>query len=245
MAVKVTLCDSAAAVADRAAELLIAAVRAKPDLVLGLPTGSTVLALYRRLVRAGRAGRISFRRVACANLDEYLGLGPEHPQSYAHTLRETLFRHLDADPARIHSLQGGAADPAREATRYERLIESLGGFDLLLLGLGVNGHIAFNEPGSASGSRTRVVELAPATLRANSRYFADAGEQPTRAITIGIGTILEARRIVVLATGKTKAAAVKAMLSGAPVSDCPAAALADHPDVQLMLDCAAAGRSLD
>lgn len=242
MAVKVTLCDSATALADRAAELVIEALEAKPDLVLGLPTGGTVLALYRRLVRAYRAGRISFRRAACLDIDEYVGLGPQHPQSYASYLRETFFRHIDVDPARIHCLQGAAAEPTHEAARYERLIESLGGLDLLLLGLGVNGHIAFNEPGSAPDSRTRVVDLAPETLRANSRYFAAAADQPRQAITIGIGTILEARRIIVLASGTTKAAAVKAMRSGAPASACPAAALADHPEVELLADRAAAGQ---
>jgi len=239
--IALTLSDSPVAVADQAAELLIDAVAAKPDLVLGLPTGSTVLALYRRLVRAYRGGRVSFRQVTCVNVDEYVGLGPDHPQSYATYMRETLFRHVDAGPDRVHGPHGAAPDPVQEAARYERLIESLGGFDLLLLGLGVNGHIAFNEPGSSPDSSTRVVELAPATLRANSRFFAGSSGQPTKAITIGIATILRARRIVVLATGVTKAKAVQAMLSGGPMSVWPAAALADHPDVRLLLDRAAAG----
>lgn len=242
MAIKVTRCKDAEAVADRASELLIDAIAAKPDLVLGLPTGGTMLGVYRRLVEAFRRGEVSFRRATSVNVDEYVGLSPDHPRSYASYMREHLFRSVDFDPQRTHIPDGSAADPEREARRYEGLIETLGGLDLLLLGLGGNGHIAFNEPGSSAASRTRVVRLTPATLRANRRYFAADHEQPGSAITIGLATILQARRIVVIATGAAKSAAVDAMLTGAPVADCPAAVLASHSRVQLLLDDAAARR---
>ena len=240
--IEVLTCRDSDAVADRVADLVAEAVAAKPDLVMGLPTGGTMDAVYRRLVAAHRMGRIGFRQATCANVDEYVGLSADDPRSFAHYMQEHFYRHVDVDPHRRHIPNGCARDPSREARRYEILIASLGGFDLLLLGLGGNGHIAFNEPGSSTRSRTRVVRLAPATLEANRRFFTAGEEPPRTAITIGVATILEARRILVIATGAAKANAVKDMLAGAPIAQCPATALAKHPDVRLLLD-PAAGRS--
>ncbi len=241
---KLSIFDDAETVAERAAESLIEAIRGKPDLVLGLPTGETPLAVYRRLVAAFEAGRVSFRQLATVNVDEYLGAGPEDPRSYAYYMRRHLFRHVDIDPRRTHLPNGLAADPDAEARRYEAVIEGLGGIDCLLLGLGVNGHIAFNEPGSPHTSSTRVVTLAPATLAANGRFFARPEDQPIKAITIGIATILAARRIVVVAVGAAKAPAVQGLFRGDPLSGCPAAALRRHPNTTVILDpSAAAGLS--
>ena len=239
MAIQQSRRRNAEAVADRAAERLIEAITAKPDLVLGLSTGGTMLGVYQRLVEAFHYNKVSFRRVTSVNVDEYVGLPPDHPQSYATYMQVHLFRHVDIDPRRTHIPDGAASEPEREAKRFEALIEALGGFDLLLLGLGRNGHIAFNEPGTSPRSETRVVRLASATLQANRRFFAPGEPQPGTAITIGLATIVKAREIMVLATGASKAAAVEAMLTGVPVVDCPAAVLADHANVQLLLDEAA------
>lgn len=241
MTIQVTACRDSDAVADSLTELLVDSLAAKPDLVLGLPTGGTMIGVYRRLVEAFRRGEVSFRRATSLNVDEYVGLAPDHPRSFAHFMHEHFYRHVDVDPRRRHIPDGCASDLRREARRYEDLIGTLGGFDLLLLGLGGNGHIAFNEPGSSAQSRTRVVRLTPATLAANRRFFACPEEQPGSALTIGIATILAASRIVVVATGAEKSAAVEAMLARAPIEQCPAAALADHGDVRLLLDHAAAG----
>lgn len=239
---QVKLLPTPEAVADRAAELLVDAIAAKPNLVMGLSTGGTMLGVYQRLVEAFRQDKVSFHRATVVNVDEYVGLSSDHPQSYASYMREHLFRHVDVDPRRAYIPDGAAIDPDQEAQRYEGLIEALGGFDVLLLGLGSNGHIAFNEPGSPAGSRTRVVRLSPSTLQANRRYFSPGEEQPSSAITIGLGTILTARRIFVVATGTAKSAAVNAMLTGAIPADCPAAMLANSPNVQLLLDDAAGYR---
>ncbi len=242
MSLAVVACRDAEAASTQAAALLLQAVAAKPDLVLGLSTGETMRPLYQRLVEAHDAGKVSFARASALNVDEYLGLSADDPGSFAFFMQEAFYRRVDFAPSRCHIPDGVAPDPDAEARAYETLIGSLGGIDLLLLGLGSNGHIAFNEPGAAPDSLTRVVDLAAATLRANRRHFAAPDSQPRRAITIGIGTILRARRIVVLATGAAKARAVKAMLSGASVADCPAAALAAHPDATLVVDKAAGGK---
>ena len=245
MTIEIVACRDADAVADRLAELVVNAVTAKADLVLGLPTGRTMIGVYRRLVEAYRQGRVSFQPATCVNVDEYVGLSADDPQSFTDYMREHFFRHVDVEPHRRYIPDGTAADLGREARHYEELIQSLGGFDLLLLGLGVNGHIAFNEPGSSVDSRTRVVRLTQPTLEANRCFFTCSEEQPRSALTIGIGTILAARKILVVATGAAKASAVKAMLTGAPITNCPASALAMHRDVRLFLDAVAEHKWLE
>ena len=239
MSIRVTAHETAAETGEHVADLLIGAVRAKPHLVLGLPTGSTMVPVYRKLVEAYRQGRVSFRQVKTVNVDEYIGIPATHPGAFAFYMQEHFFRHIDLDRRHGHLPDGCAPDLEAEVEAYERLIAKLGGLDLLLLGLGRNGHIAFNEPGSAPDSGTRVVCLAPSTLLANRSSFATAAEQPTRAVTIGLGTIRRARKVVLVATGALKSAAVRALLTGEAVGRCPAAALRDHPSVELVTDRAA------
>ena len=245
-------------VAQRAALRLLGALREKPDIVLGLPTGSTPVEMYRRVVRACRRGgdRHCFAHAGTFNLDEYVGLPPGHPGSYRAYMERHLFAHVDLDARRTQLPDGAVAGDAvrdttgdvaaesalaRECARYEAAIGRAGGLDLTILGLGVNGHIAFNEPGSSFLSRTRVVALAPATRRANAPYF--PGEHvPRRAITMGIGTILESRRIVLLAVGEAKREAVERLRAGVVDEDFPASALHQHDDVTVLLDQAAAGK---
>ena len=229
-----------AAVARVAAALFRHQLAQKPASVLGLATGSTPLALYRELVAPQG---LDFSRATTFNLDEYVGLGPAHPQSYAYFMREHLFRHLAqlARPAPA-SPDGLAPDfPARVPRRMKKRSASAGGIDLQLLGLGANGHIGFNEPSSSLASRTRIKTLAPQTIRDNARFFASDAEVPRHVLTMGIGTIMEARHCLVLATGESKAEAVAAMAEGPVTASCPASILQMHPRCTLLLDEAAAG----
>lgn len=207
--------------------------------VLGLATGSTPLHLYELMVQACRRGELSFRSTVTFNLDEYVGLSKEHPQSYHYFMEQNLFSGIDIAPENVHipTGDGTSADPCgdyeRELAKYQ--------IDLQLLGIGSNGHIAFNEPGTALGSRTHVVQLQPSTLRDNVRFFAGMEEVPTRAITMGIRSILQARSIMLIAAGRNKAEAVREMLSGEVSAACPASSLQLHPDVTVLLDADAAG----
>jgi glucosamine-6-phosphate deaminase len=236
----VQVLPDAAAVAEHVARLFADLLDHRPDAVLGLATGATPIPIYRRLVAQVRHGRLSFRQAASFNLDEYVGIGADHPASFRHAMQRHLFDHVDLDPARAHVPDGSAADLEAEAARYEHTIRQAGGIDLQLLGIGRNGHIGFNEPGSALDSRTRVVTLAPATRAANRRAFPPGETVPTRALTMGIGTILEARAIVLVATGAAKASAVAAALEGPVAPSCPASALQAHRGAAIICDAAAA-----
>lgn len=233
---KVLVHDDAGLAIARAADLVIGAVNAKPAAVLGLATGATMQPLYQALVAACRAGRVSFSRAMTFNLDEYVGLAPDHPCSYHTAMRQALFDHVDIDLARTHLPRGNAADPVAESRRYEALIAACGGIDLQLLGIGGNGHIGFNEPTSSLGSRTRIKTLTAATRQANAAFFAPGERMPTTAITMGIRTILDARACVLLAVGPAKAAAVAAMIEGPLSASCPASALQLHPAATVLLD---------
>jgi glucosamine-6-phosphate deaminase len=232
----------AASVANFAARLYRRQLREQPATVLGLATGSTPLGLYRELIALHCAGEIDFSRASSFNLDEYLGLGPEHPQSYAFFMREHLFQHVNLPPERIHIPDGLADDCDREAADYEASIRLAGGIDLQLLGVGANGHIGFNEPSSSLASRTRIKTLAPQTISDNARFFGDPASVPRHVITMGIGTIMEARRTLVLAMGPAKAEAVAAMAEGPITASCPASILQMHPRCTLVIDEAAAAR---
>jgi glucosamine-6-phosphate deaminase len=238
--IRIVVCADRAAVAGHVAALVVDAVAGGGARVLGLPTGDTPTGIYRRLVAAHRAGRLSFRHVTTFNLDEYVGLAAGHPQSYAAYMRRHLLDHVDLAPAaaggRADIPDGAAADPQAEAARYEAAIAAAGGLDLALLGLGGNGHIGFNEPGAAPGSRCRVVRLAPATVAANARHFAAPARPPRAGITMGVATILAARRIVLAASGRAKAAAVAAALRPPPTPACPASFLQTHGDATFVLD---------
>ncbi|WP_026790017.1 glucosamine-6-phosphate deaminase [Pleomorphomonas oryzae] len=226
-----TTVAAAYAVADRIAERL----KATPKIVLGLATGVTMEPVYERLVALHRAGEISFANVTSFNLDEYVGLPPVDPRSYRSTMDSQLFDLVDIDKSRTFVPDGLVADPKAFGSRYEAMIREAGGIDLQLLGIGRNGHIGFNEPGADFAARTRVVDLEKSTLEANSAFFGGA-LPPTQAMTMGIGTILDSREIIVLATGATKRDAVRASLLGDITPDCPATALRRHPNVSWWLD---------
>lgn len=233
--VKLIVCEDLESIATVAAARIIDDLRTTPDLVIGLPTGRTPRPVYRKLVAAHRAHDVSFRRATLFSIDEYVGLGPDHPASFAVYMREKLLSHVDADPARVHLPDGRAADPDAEAARHEALIGEAGGLDLLLLGVGANGHIGFNEPGGATDTATHVVDLAPETLAANRSDLPD-GELPGRAITMGLATIAAARSILLLASGPTKIEPIRQLLGDGSVGDWPVAALRDHGDLTVLTD---------
>lgn len=225
-----------------AAHAVASAADDRPDLVLGVATGSSPQPLYRSLAILVRAG-LDLSSATAFALDEYVGLAPDHPESYHSVIAREVTAPLHLDPARVHVPEGPAADAGAAAEAYERAIARAGGVDLQILGIGTNGHIGFNEPGSAADSRTRVVELAPQTIADNSRFFLDPAEPvPTHALTQGVGTILEARRIVLVATGGHKADAIARAVEGPVTAAVPASFLQRHPDVTLFLDDAAASR---
>lgn len=210
--------------------------------VLGLATGSSPVPAYAELIRRHREEGLSFAEARAFLLDEYIGLPTGHEQSYHRFIRENFTAHIDIDDSAVISPDGAAADPVAEAASYDRRIREAGGVDLQILGIGSNGHIAFNEPGSSLASRTRVVGLARSTIEDNSRYFDSADDVPVRALSQGLGTILAARRIVLTATGAGKAAAVAQLAEGAISARWPATALQMHPDVTVVVDEAAASQ---
>ncbi len=223
-----------------AAKIIAKVIHEKPAAVLGLATGRTPLQLYRELIRLHREEGLSFKEVTTFNLDEYVGLPPTHDQSYRFFMQENLFRHIDIDPARTHVPDGTAADLQSECRAYEERIVSAGGIDLQLLGLGRNGHIGFNEPTGSLRSRTWIRILSEQTLRDNSALFGSFEKMPHHAITMGVGTILEARRLLLLAFGPAKVRATMAMIEGPLAAICPASALQLHPRATIVLDEAAA-----
>ena len=218
-----------------AADLVQAFLRSVPSPVLGLATGGSVQALYRELVRRHREESLSFATTRAFLLDEYVGLDPDHPQLYRNVVRTELAGRVNLDPARLHSPDVQAADLDEECTRYDRLI-SQARIGLQILGVGRNGHLAFNEPGSAFDSRTRVVRLTAGTRADNARFFGPLDPVPERAVTQGLGTILEADRLLVIASGAAKAPAVRAALHGPATETLPASILRTHPRVILILD---------
>lgn len=211
---------------------------AERPFALGLPTGSSPLQVYKQLIAFHRAGKLSFQHVVTFNMDEYVGLPQDHPQSY-HTFMYThLFSHIDIPPSNVHLLDGTAPDLQAECARYEAAIARAGGIDLFLAGVGSDGHIAFNEPGSSLRSRTRIKTLAQDTLAANARFFegADAASVPKSALTIGVGTVLDAREVVVLALGASKARAVRDGVEGAMGHLCTLSALQMHVRAVVVVD---------
>jgi glucosamine-6-phosphate deaminase len=237
---KIIIKETAAGASAAAADMLVHQIAEKPDSILGLPTGGTPLGVYARLRHEFVSGRVSYRALTTFNLDEYVGLSAEDPESYAYYMRSNLFSHVDIEASQTHIPNGLAFDADAEAMRYEALIAEVGGIDLMLLGLGRNAHIGFNEPGSDHASRTRHVALTQSTIEANSAYFGAGKNQPSQAITMGIGTILECRRIIVLVTGAEKSEAVKASVKGPASAEVPGSALRGHPNTTFVLDKAAA-----
>lgn len=184
--------------------------------VLGLPTGSTPLGMYAELIKLYKAGKLSFENVVTFNMDEYIGLDAKHPQSYHYFMQENFFKYVNIKPQNIHILDGMTKDFAKECREYERAMRNVGGVNLFIGGVGVDGHIAFNEPFSSLESRTRVKTLTESTIKANSRFFDnDLSKVPTMALTVGVGTIMDAEEVMIIATGKNKATALKHGIEGA------------------------------
>jgi glucosamine-6-phosphate deaminase len=232
----VKVCKSVEEAGRCAAALFAARVISKPDCVLGLATGSSVLHTYAALIEDFEAGFTDYSRVTTFNLDEYLGLKPEDENSFNYFMRRHLFSKINVPAGNIHIPDGLAPDPGAHCEAYERAIEASGGIDLQILGIGRNGHIAFNEPGGDFGDKTRVVTLAEDTIAANARFFNNPGDVPKKALTMGIGTIMKAKSIVLTAFGEDKAAAVDGMLNGPLTPACPASVLRLHADVTVIID---------
>ena len=224
------------ALSRRAANLISAEVIRKPDCVLGLATGSTPVGTYRQLSAWNQKGDFSFKDVRTVNLDEYLGLPPTHDQSYRYFMQENLFDKIDIPFEHTHVPDGMAADPEQECRRYDELVRSLGYADLQLLGLGRNGHIGFNEPGDCFRKETHVVELTQNTIEANARFFENEAAVPKKAITMGIGCIMAARRVLLVASGANKAEAVYRTVCGPITPQCPESILQLHNDVVIVGD---------
>jgi glucosamine-6-phosphate deaminase len=230
------------AMSAAAAQAVAQVINAKPNAVLGMATGSTPLGTYKELVRMHKKEGLDFSQVTTFNLDEYVGLPVTHPQSYHHFMNENFFKHVNMSPQNIYIPSGTTDNYDAFCRWYERRIKDVGGIDLQILGIGSDGHIAFNEPTSSLGSRTRIKTLAKQTIDDNARFFKkNPKEVPIYAITMGVGTILEARQILLLANGEKKAAAVAAAVEGPVTSMITASSLQLHPDVIVYLDKPAAG----
>lgn len=227
-------------IAALAADAIEALLRRKPDAVLGLATGSSPLPVYEELERRHRHGGLEFSRVRAFSLDEYVGLPAGHPGSYREVIRREFTGRVNIRPGNVHGPDGEALDVPAGCRAFEEAIRAAGGVDLQLLGLGTDGHIGFNEPGSSLASRTRIKTLVEQTRRDNARFFTNLAEVPHHVITQGLGTILEARHVILLATGALKAEAVRDLAEGPVAAICPASVLQLHPHVTVLLDEAAA-----
>ena len=239
---KIIIAENYERMGSRAADVMGAQIIMKPNCVLGFATGSTPLSLYKELIKRNKEGILDFSKVKTVNLDEYVGLGIESDQSYVYFMRKNLFEHINIDMKNTNLPNGLNANVNEECARYEAVIESLGGIDMQLLGIGHNGHIAFNEPADSFAVNTNCVDLHKSTIEANSRFFAKADDVPKKAYTMGIGTILKAKRILVIASGEGKADIVRKMIKGSVTPGVPASALQLHPDVTVILDKAAASK---
>ena len=232
---RVIIKDTPAEVAQWAARLIVDEIKAKAakteaPFVLGLPTGSTPLQTYKELIRLYEAGEVSFKNVITFNMDEYVGLEESHPESYHSFMWNNFFSHIDIKPENVHILNGNAEDLMAECREYEEAIVKAGGIDLFMGGVGEDGHIAFNEPFSSLQSRTRIKTLTPDTIAVNSRFFGgDISKVPTQALTVGVGTILDARKVLILATGPKKARALRHAIEGSYNHQWTLSALQIHP----------------
>jgi len=241
--VKLSICPAAAGAAEAAALIVAQQLAAKPESVLGLPTGRTSLGIYEEIVRLHAAGRADFSRAHTCNLDEFIGLTSRDRRSYCAFMEKHLFRRVNIPPSHVHFLNGQAEDVDGECLRYERLIDSLGGIDLQLLGVGANGHIGFNEPGRALRARTHRATLTRGTRRSNTGLFSGRLRAvPREALSMGMATILEASAIVLVAMGQTKAKAVQSLFTGRVSTASPVSFLQLHPDVHVIVDRAAAAK---
>lgn len=244
---EVLIVDTPAEAAVVSAERIAEAIRRRRErdgrsAVIGVATGSSPLGTYRELAALVRSGALDVAGVSAFALDEYVGIEPGHPESYHSVIRRTVTDPLGLDPALVHVPDGGADDLEGACAAYERAIRDAGGIDIQLLGIGANGHVGFNEPGSSLASRTRLKTLAPGTRADNARFFDSPDEVPVHCVTQGIGTILDARSLVLVAQGEGKADAVARMIEGPVSSMCPASALQLHPHATAVVDRAAASQ---
>jgi len=205
--------------------------------VLGLPTGSSPLGIYKNLISSYKEKKISFSQVITFNMDEYLGLDANHPQSYKRFMKDNFFSGVDLKPENTHILDGTTKDPEKECQAYEDAIKAAGGIELFLGGIGSDGHIAFNEPGSSLHSRTRVMALTTETIQANARFFdGDPAKVPAKALTVGIGTVMDAREVIIIVSGRQKARALQASVEGSVSQWCPLSCLQLHPKAIIVCD---------
>ena len=225
------------AMSRRAAKFVRELVEKKPDAVIGFATGSTPIGLYKELIRMHKEDGLDFSKIVTFNLDEYIGLPKDHPESYHTFMWENLFKHINVNPSNVHIPDGTVPDVEAYCQWYEERIKKFGGIDLQILGIGRDGHIGFNEPGSSLGSRTRIKTLARETIEDNARFFGgDINKVPRQAITMGVGTIMEAKVLLLLASGKNKAEAVKKTVEGPITAMVPASIMQLHPKAILVLD---------
>ena len=236
---KIYVTEDYQSMSRKAANILSAQVILNPTCVLGLATGSSPVGMYKQLIEWYKRGDVDFSEVRTVNLDEYVGLAPDHDQSYRYFMQSNFFDHINIKPENTNLPNGQAADLAAECKRYNQVIHSQGGIDMQLLGMGHNGHIGFNEPGDTFDLETHVVDLTERTIEANARFFATPNEVPRQALTMGIKTIMQARRILVVVSGEDKADIVKAALTGPVTPKVPASILQLHPNVMLVADKAA------
>ncbi|WP_032123640.1 glucosamine-6-phosphate deaminase [Clostridium amazonitimonense] len=224
------------AISKRAAEEIKELVNGKPDCILGLATGSSPIGLYKELIELNKKGKVDFSKVTTINLDEYIGLSGDHPQSYRHFMNDTLFNHINIDKNKTYVPNGKAENMEDECKIYDERIIELGGIDLQLLGIGNNGHIAFNEPSEELSVGTHVTGLTESTIEANSRFFDSIDEVPKTAVTMGLGGIMKAKKILLVASGKSKAEAIAKLVEGKITTQVPATLLLVHRDVTIIVD---------
>lgn len=234
--------DNYESLSNEAAQIVADRLRRKPNLVLGLATGSTPLGLYKELIRMHKEEGLDFSRVTTFNLDEYVGLPPTHDQSYRYFMQKNLFDHINIPERFVHVPDGMANDIDAHCEWYEEEIRRAGGIDVQVLGIGANGHIAFNEPGSSLGSRTRVKTLTDKTRWDNARFFESAREVPKYALTMGVGTIMDAKELVLVANGAGKAEAIRAAAEGPITAQCPASVIQLHRKAFVIVDKDAASK---
>lgn len=241
---KVIITPTTETMSRKSAEIFAEAIRKKPNCILGLATGGTPVNMYKELIKMHKNEGLDFSKVTTFNLDEYLGLDGSHDQSYRYFMNVNLFDHINVKKENTYVLNGVAEDPTLFCSAYEDMIKSLGGIDIQLLGIGGNGHIAFDEPGSPEDSRTRIVDLTKETIAANSdgRFFSNPKDVPTQALSMGIATIMDTKKIVLIANKESKADAIAKTVEGAVSVDVPASFLQKHADSIVITDEAAASK---
>lgn len=233
---KIVKLKNAAEIARQAADIIIEQINSKPDSVLGFATGSSPIETYKKIIESYEKGEVSLKNITTFNLDEYCGLTHENENSYYYFMKDNLFGKTDVDFNKVNFLSGTADDIGAECDAYQAAIAAAGGIDIQLLGIGANGHIGFNEPSDTFADGPFQVKLTESTITANRRFFEKEEDVPRYAVTMGIGDIMRAKKIVLIATGKAKAEAVRAMAEGEVTPECPASVLQNHPDAVIFID---------